>query len=93
MYNDMASFGMYHADIRYGNILLAPKTKPHSCLSSKCHSPYWPKPYHFRLVDFHKSARTNILPLHNVLRQSADAGRLLDGFAFGDIIEPWHGCL
>ncbi|KAH8091765.1 hypothetical protein BXZ70DRAFT_1010964 [Cristinia sonorae] len=56
LYADLADVGMWHCDVTHCNVVKAYK---HSLFREKT-SRHWRKPYQYRLVDFHSSARTNM---------------------------------
>ena len=82
----MALFGIFHADIRYGNILLAPEDSPLKPRETRL----WGKPYRYRLIDFHKSVRTNVIKDKVAMQQCYSVLIMLSGLEYGTIIEPWH---
>lgn len=85
MYKDIASMGIYHIDVRYGNILLAPESSP---LTAR-NSPNWGKPYRFRIIDFHKAVRTNVIIETAALDQCNAIFALLSGLNCNLRVEPW----
>ena len=85
MYNDLSSMGIYHVDIRYSNILLAPQDSP----LVQGVSPLWKKPYHYRLIDFHKTIRSNVQKKIILEDQCLDVHLMLKGLAKRKIVEPW----
>ena len=84
MYKDLSSIGIYHNDIRYSNILLAPQDSP----LIQGVSPFWTKPYQFRLIDFHKTVRSNVEKKIIVDDQCNDIYLVLRGLAKGKTVEP-----
>ena len=81
MYKDLASVGIYHLDIRKSNIVVAPRNSPVHARTS----PNWQKgPYRWRIIDFHKSVKSNVaLPLISI-DQVYGVRSLLSGFDFGE---------
>ncbi|CAL1706325.1 unnamed protein product [Somion occarium] len=85
IYADLARLGVDHCDIRYFNILRAPKNRSLHSLPS----PFTQRTYGWRIVSFDNACKSNMNAgffwgyHHDLLN------RLLLNLPWGDIYEPW----
>ena len=82
----LVTLGVDHIDIRHANILEIPPCPPGW---PTLISPISKRPYHFRIIDFDNSRKTNRPRKEFALYYRSYVETLLDGLKLGYIVEPW----
>ncbi|OBZ77293.1 hypothetical protein A0H81_02064 [Grifola frondosa] len=86
VYEDLGFTGVDHADVRYANILMRPKSS-RALPTLKC--PFHNVVHHYRVVDFDRATKTDFTMEGYNSRTELDLGMLFEGIVRGRIIEPW----
>ncbi|OBZ78128.1 hypothetical protein A0H81_02285 [Grifola frondosa] len=86
VYEDLGFMGIEHADVRYANILMRPKS-PLALPGLKC--PFHDVVHYYRVVDFDRATKLFFNMKGYRARSNLNLGILFDGIARGRIIEPW----